>query len=462
MKELTVKDIIQICNGTLICGKEEEVCHNFSKDTRQIHSGDVYVGIKGEKFDGSLFYEEALKQGAKICLLEEIKIEKQIYEKYPDITIVTVKNTIEAIQKLASYKRSLYDIPVIAVTGSVGKTSTKDMIASVVMTSYKVQKTQGNYNNHIGLPLTILGLKDHTALVVEMGMNHFGEIRLLTNIAKPTICVITNVGTAHIGNLGSRENILKAKLEILEGLSKDGVVVLNNDNDLLHKWNIENTKYSVMDFGIENQSKVMAEKINLMEYDSNFVTNIYGDIQQVTVPVNGIHFVYNSLCAICVGESLHIPKENIIKGIREFELSRNRMEIIENAKGTKIINDCYNANFDSMKASIEALARMKAKRKIAVLGDMLELGEYSKELHKKVGTEVVKNKIDILITVGKESKSIVKQAIQEGMAKENIYELETVEEAIQMIKEKEESQDAILIKASNGMNFKQIVENIKN
>ena len=428
---------------------------------RQIEKGDVYIGIKGENFNGNLFYKEAIRKGAKICLLEEIEIDQTISTIYPNITIVTVKNTIEAMQKLASYKRSLYDIPVIAITGSVGKTSTKDMIASVVKTSYKVQKTEGNYNNHIGLPLTILGLKDHTALVVEMGMNNLGEIRTLTNIAKPTICVITNVGTAHIGNLGSRQNILKAKMEILEGISENGVVIINNDNDLLHKWNQENKRYSVIDFGIEQQSKIMAKDIELQEYTSKFTTNIKQKELKVEVPVNGIHFIYNSLCAICVGEALHISKENILKGIKEFKLSKSRMEMIENANGVKIINDCYNANFDSMKASLEGLTRINAKRKIALLGDMLELGDYSKQLHEKVGTEVVKNKIDLLIVVGKEAKNIAKQANIEGMKKENIKQLETIEEAIEWIKKQVKKGDAILIKASNGMNFKKIVESIK-
>lgn len=461
MKSLTVKDIITVCDGKLICGNEEQVCENFSKDTRQINEGDVYVGIKGEKFDGSLFYEEALKQGAKVCLLGEIELQEEVYKKYEGATIITVKDTLKALQKLASYKRSLYDIPVVAITGSVGKTSTKDMVASVVMQSYHVLKTQGNYNNQIGLPLTILGLKDHTALVVEMGMSEAGEISKLTNIAKPNICVITNVGTAHIGNLGSRENILKAKLEILEGLSKDGTLVINNDNDLLHKWNMENNTYQVIDFGIENQSKVMAKDINLKEYESNFLTNINGETVEVTVPVSGVHFVYNALCAICVGETLHISKEHILKGIKEFELSKNRMEIIENKDGVTIINDCYNANFDSMKASIESLSRMNAKQKIAVLGDMLELGEYSKDLHEKVGIEVAKNKIDLLITVGKEARNIAKQAIMEGMDQDKIYQLETIEEAIRIIKEQSQKGDAILVKASNGMNFKRIVEAIR-
>lgn len=410
MKELKVKDILQICNGKLIYGNEEEICNHFVKDTKEIKLGDVYVGIKGEKVDGSVFYEEAFKNGAKICLLEEIPLEKNIYEKYPNTTIIVVQNTIEAIQKLATYKRSLYNIPVIGVTGSVGKTSTKDIIASVVSTEYKVRKTYGNYNNHIGLPLTILGLKDHTALVVEMGMNHLGELRKLTNIAKPTICVITNVGTAHIGILGSRENILKAKLEILEGLTKDGIAIINNDNDLLHNWNIENKEYKVKSFGIENKSDIMAEDINLQEAGSSFTSSIYEEKTKVEVPVTGTHFVYNALCAICVGEALNISKENILKGIKEFELSKNRMEMLKNRKGATIINDCYNASFDSMKASLEVLSKMEGKRKIAVLGDILEVGEYSNKIHEDVGYEVSKNSIDILITVRRSLKKYCKNS----------------------------------------------------
>lgn len=410
MKELKVKDMLQICNGKLICGNEEEICEHFVKDTNEVTLGDVYVGIKGEKVDGSLFYEEALKNGARICLLEEIPIQKETYEKYPNTTIIVVKNSIEAIQKLATYKRNLYDIPVIGITGSVGKTSTKDIIGGVVSTSYKVRKTYGNYNNHIGLPLTILGLKDHTALVVEMGMNHLGELRKLTNIAKPTICVITNVGTAHIGNLGSRENILKAKLEILEGLTKDGIAIINNDNDLLHNWNMQNKEYKVKSFGIENESDIIAQDISINEHESNFTSYIYGEKTKVEVPVTGKHFVYNAICAICVGEVLNISKQNILKGIKEFELSKNRMQILKNEKEVTIINDCYNANFDSMKAGLEVLSKIEGRRKIAVLGDMLELGEYSKKIHEDVGNEVTKNNIDVLITVRRSIKKYCKNS----------------------------------------------------
>ena len=460
MKELKVKDILQICNGRLICGNEDEICSDFSKDTRQIKAGDVYVGIKGDNFDGSLFYEEAINKGAKVCLLEEIETLKELHKQYKDVTIVTVKDTIEALQKLASYKRSMYDIPVIAVTGSVGKTSTKDILASIISTQYKVLKTEGNLNNHIGLPLTILKLKDHTALVIEMGMSSLGEISKLTNIAKPTICVITNVGTSHIGNLGSRENILKAKLEILEGMDKTGTLVINNDNDLLNDWNKNNTTYNVATFGIESNSDVIANEIELKEYSSEFTAKIDSEELLVKVPVGGQHFVYNALCAITVGKLLNIPFQKILNGIENFELTKNRMDIKKNSKGVTIINDCYNANYDSMKAAIEYISKMTTKRKITVLGDMLELGEYSKGLHEKVGEEVAKNNIDILVTVGEEAKHIITSGIEHGMNKENIFNYKTNEEAIKKLKEILKSGDVVLIKASNGMHFNEIAEQI--
>lgn len=460
MKELKVKDILQICNGRLICGNEDEICSDFSKDTRQIKAGDVYVGIKGDNFDGSLFYEEALKQGAKICILDEIEISEEICKKYKNVTIVVVKNTIEAIQELASYKRSMYDIPVVAVTGSVGKTSTKDMLASAIATQYKVLKTEGNLNNHIGLPLTILKLKEHTALVVEMGMSALGEISKLTNIAKPTICVITNVGTSHIGNLGSRQNILKAKLEILEGMDKTGTLVINNDNDLLNEWNKNNITYNVATFGIENNSDVIANEIELKEYSSEFTVSIDKERLQVKVPVGGKHFVYNALCAITVGKLLEIPFQKILDGIENFELTKNRMDIKKNSKGVTIINDCYNANYDSMKAAIEYISKMNVKRKIAVLGDMLELGEYSKDLHEKVGEEVAKNNIDILITVGEESQNIVNSAIESGMNRNDVFNYKTNEKAIGKLKQILKREDAVLVKASNGMHFNEIVKEI--
>lgn len=451
--QITVKDIINVTKGKLIYGNENEICENFSRNTKEVKQGDIYIGFKGEIYDGGVFYEEAFSNGAKGCIINEIeglKL-KEVENKF----IIQVEDTVKAIGQIARYKREKYNIPVIAVTGSVGKTSTKDIIASVVSQKYKTLKTQANLNNHIGMPLTILSLKDHEALVVEMGMNHFGELSYLTNIAKPTIAVITNVGTAHIGNLGSRENILKAKLEILEGLPKDGVVIINNDNDLLHKWQLENKKYNVITYGINNNSKYVAKEIKYTTTGSEYQLN---GKESIKVPVGGEAFVYNSLAAISVGELLNIPIEKIQVGIKNFELTKMRLDVQKSSKGYIIINDCYNANYDSMKSAIEYLNSSKGNRKIAVLGDMLELGEFSQELHKKVGEEVAKNKIDILITVGKEANNIAETAKKNGI--NTTYMFENNQKAITKLKEILEPKDVVLVKASNSMNFKEIVSNI--
>ncbi len=451
--QITVKDIINVTKGKLIYGNENEICENFSRNTKEVKQGDIYIGFKGEIYDGGVFYEEAFSNGAKGCIINEIEGLK--LKKVENKFIIQVEDTVKAIGQIARYKREKYNIPVIAVTGSVGKTSTKDIIASVVSQKYKTLKTQANLNNHIGMPLTILSLKDHEALVVEMGMNHFGELSYLTNIAKPTIAVITNVGTAHIGNLGSRENILKAKLEILEGLPKDGVVIINNDNDLLHKWQLENKKYNVITYGINNNSKYVAKEIKYTTTGSEYQLN---GKESIKVPVGGEAFVYNSLAAISVGELLNIPIEKIQVGIKNFELTKMRLDVQKSSKGYTIINDCYNANYDSMKSAIEYLNSSKGNRKIAVLGDMLELGEFSQELHKKVGEEVAKNKIDILITVGKEANNIAETAKKNGI--NTTYMFENNQKAITKLKEILEPKDVVLVKASNSMNFKEIVSNI--
>ncbi len=465
---MKVKDIVKITNGKILCGDEKIPCNHFVRDSREVKEGDVYVALKGERFDGNDFCQSAIDNGAKVCIVskdvrekendtklvntEADKINNSIKEN--EVTIIKVEDTLKALQEIATYKRMQYNIPVVAVTGSVGKTSTKDLIASVVSQKYNTLKTKGNYNNEIGLPLTILGLTNEEAMVVEMGMNHLGEIRKLTNIAKPTVAVITNIGTAHIGNLGSRENILKAKLEILEGL-QGNTVVINNDNDLLHKWVNENKeKYNIITYGIKNKSKYMATDIKSFEDKSEFKVVCEKDEsinnKMVTVPVGGEHFILNSLCAIAVGEYLNVPTEKIINGIANLELTKKRMEVLTSKSGATVINDTYNANYDSMKAAITYLKEIKDKRKIAVLGDMLELGDYSKELHEKVGEEVDES-IDILITIGKEAKYIAEKA----KAKQ-IIECKDNEEAVRKLKELETKDDAILLKASNGMKFFEI------
>lgn len=458
MKNITVKDILNITNGQKIIGKDEQECVNFSKDTRTIKKGDVYIGIKGERFDGNLFWEDALNNGASVIIVQNIDFNKEKLSRYKEQTIIKVDDTLESLYKIAKYKRSLYNIPVIAITGSVGKTSTKDIVANVVAQKYRIIKTEGNNNNNIGLPFTILRLKDEEALVLEMGMNHLGEISLLTKIAEPNICVITNIGTSHIGNLGSRENILKAKMEILEG-SKDPIVIINNDNDLLHKWYEENKeKYNIKTYGIKEKSKIQAKSIILNENASSFTVNINEKTIKIEVPVGGEHFILNSLCAVCVGEELNISGEEIFNGIQSFELTKKRMDVVNLKNGVKIINDAYNASLESMKASLKYLSDLKDVRKIAVLGDMFELGDFAKSLHEKVGEEVYKNGIDILLCSGKNSKYIADKAIDFGMKKENVYYFEKKEEILTALKEICKKGDVVLFKASNGMKFFDIAD----
>ena len=353
----------------------------------------------------------------------------------------------------------MYDIPVIAITGSVGKTSTKDIVASVVSNKYKTLKTEGNNNNNIGLPLTILKLRNHEAMVIEMGMNHFREIALLTEIAKPTLAVITNIGTSHIGILGSRENILKAKLEILEGMKKPKIII-NNDNDLLHKWYEENKeKIEIHTYGIENQSEINAKDIEMNENSSKFTVDINNKKVEIEVPVGGEHFIYNALCATEVGKVLGLTEEQIKKGIKEFELTKKRMDIRTLQNGAILINDSYNASYESMSASINYLENHNGTRKIAVLGDMFELGEYSKELHEKVGETVAQKNIDILICSGEESKNIIKK-VNEKNPKIKTILLNNNEEILKKLQEILKEGDVVLVKASNGMKFYEICQKL--
>ena len=448
MCDLYVRDILKICNGLLLSGNENQKLENFSTDTRTLKKGDVYIGLKGEKINGSDYYQEAIDKGASICILN--KKPKDI----PNSTIIVVDDTLKCLQELAKYKRTLINIPVVAITGSVGKTSTKDMISSVISTTYTVHKTEGNYNNHIGVPLTILSYKDEEVMVVEMGMNHLREIALLSDIAKPTIAVITNVGTAHIGNLGSRENILKAKLEILEGMSVNDVVI-NIDNDMLASVEKDLMEdYRVRSVSIDNSSEYKAINIKEETFESTF--DIENITKKVNVNVGGKVFIYNSLMAYAIGDILHIDEAKIKKGIKNFKLSESRLEIKKSKHGT-IIDDTYNANFDSMKASIELLGKVQG-RKIAILGDMLELGRYSKKMHKDLGDISIENKIDILITVGDYTKELEDRAVELGMKKSNVFHFEKESDTYQELDKLLTKKDTILIKGSHGIHLNNIVE----
>ena len=450
--EIYIKDIIKLCDGKLLSGDENIVINNIKIDSRKINDGDIYVGIRGEVNDGNIFFEDAINRGAKAIIVDNSKLD---YDKYGDVTIVLVKDTVWCLQELARYKRSLFKGEVIAITGSVGKTTTKDMVASILGEKYKVLKTEGNYNNHIGLPLTILNYTLEDVMVVEMGMSHEGELSLLSRIAKPTLSIITNVGTAHIGNLGSRENILMAKLEILDGMDNKKLII-NNDNDMLHEYYVKNSD-NVITVGINSSSMYRAVNVR----DNCLFFDIDGYLENVKNVYMNEAYIINLLVGYAVGSLLGLTNEEYLNGVKKVTLSSKRLEMVMNKYGYNIINDSYNANYDSMKVGLEYLHNINySGRKIAVLADMLELGEYSKKMHEDVGIEVVKNKIDVLVTVGEYARYINDKAISVGFNKNNSYQFNSNIECIDFLKGFLKRGDTVLFKGSNGMKLYEIIDEI--
>ena len=461
MKKLCVNDILERVNGTVLCGLCDAEFAGACIDSRIVQSDEAYFALKGERTDGTLYCCDAIKNGAKVCFVESnIFSDEELNNLAQSATIVLVPNVEDALVEIAKVKRSLYDIPVVAITGSVGKTSTKDVIAEVMAQKFNVQKTQGNKNNRLGVPLTIMSLRDHDALVIEMGMNHLGEIHELTNIAKPTLSVISNIGTSHIGNLGSRENIFKAKLEILDGMTNKKVII-NNDNDMLHKWNLEDENAEKITFGIHEKSIYMASKVKMTEESNEFSVELNSTEYKFTTQKPGEVFILNALSAIAVGMEYGVPIDKIQRAIANAEITKNRLDI-EKVNGVLLIKDYYNASFESIKPSLEYLANLDRGRKIAVLGDIKEVGSFSKEIHEKVGKEVAKNKIDKLITVGEEAKNIVKKAKNEGMSNEDVCSCDSNEQAIEVLKGMLLKGDTVLLKASNSMKFGEIYNEIVN
>ena len=442
---MKVSEIVSATNGKLLCGNEKAQVSFFTQDSRKCVKDCMYIPIIGENNDGHNYIQSAFDNGASTIITDRETVDDTH-------NIILVKDTTIALGDMARYIRETRNVKVVGITGSVGKTSTKDMIYSVVSQKYKTLKTLGNYNNQIGLPLTILRHKDEEVLVLEMGMNHLREIAYLSNIAKPDIAAITNVGTAHIGEVGGRENILKAKMEITEGLKENGILVLNDDNDLLHT---VNPSFNTIRVG-ENVDTFKPLNVSLDLLSSDFDIDYQGTLYHVHVPVPGAHFITNALIALAIGTSLDIDIKDCIKGIESFELTKNRMDLIQLNHNITLIDGTYNANVDSMKSSIDILASSR-NRKIAVLGDMLELGEYEESLHKEVGN-YLSNKVDVLLCVGNASKYII-DAAQNMSIKLHFDDNESL---LKYIKENMKENDVILVKGSNGMHLKEIVEGLSN
>lgn len=451
--ELSLQDIVKVLQGSCLNPErfDYNIVQSVSTDSRQIPPNSLFIPLKGENFDGHQFIPQIFDKGAVATLTEEPFLQDE------RLCTIYVKSTQKALLDLARYYRSLFKIPVIGITGSVGKTSTKEIVAAVLGAKFNVHKTAGNYNNEIGLPLTLFKLQDlHEAAVIEMGMNHFGEIHNLSMTAKPQIAVITNVGTSHIENLGSREGILKAKLEILDGLEPGGLVVINGDNDLLK--DVENTAYKIVKYGIKTHHKYYAQNIVCKEDGTTADIFTPQGVYQIEIAALGEHMIYNTLAAIVIAEHLGLTKDEILKGLRGYSPSQMRMHIKTHENGITIMDDTYNASPDSMQAALKVLRNYPApSRKIAILGDMFEMGSYAKVLHQEVGQFAGLVGVDLLCAVGTLAKHIYESASKEPSAMQVLY-YATKEAFLQDIEKLFHPGDTVLFKASRGMQFEKIAE----
>lgn len=447
MQRLNINDILTATGGKLICGSGDFEISEITTDSRKAGANMLFVPISGENNDGHDFIGSAIENGA------DVVITHRDIPGVPGKNIVRVRDTRVAFGDIARCYKQKYKIPTVAITGSVGKTTTKDMISAVLAMKYNTLKTQGNFNNDIGLPITIFRLeKKHEMAVLEMGMSHMGEINYLASIARPDVAVITNIGMSHIENLGSQENIYKSKMQICDFFGEGNLLIVNGDDKFLAR---ECGKHNVISCGIENKDcDLVAENIeNLGLEGTAFTVRVDGAEHEIRVKIPGVHNVYNALCAIAVGRHYDVPMKDIIDGIREFLLTNMRMEVKE-ANGITVINDCYNASPDSMRAALKVLKDMRATRKIAVLGDVLEMGGFAEKALFDVGLET--DGVDVLVTVGDNSKFIAEGAKLSGV--ENVVSFSQNAEAIEYLSENIRKGDAILIKASRGMHFEQITE----
>lgn len=449
MRKFTVEQAAVACGGVLHGDGAKEI-KKVVIDSRQTEEGTLFAAILGERVDGHDYIESAFSKGACAVISERDGFENM------GGAVIRVNNTTEAIGKIAKAYKELCKVPTVGITGSVGKTTTKDMVAAVMSCLGDCLKTEGNFNNELGLPLTVFRLSEsHKSQVLEMGMSEFGEIHYLADIARPDVGVITNIGLSHIENLGSREGILKAKCEIADFFSEENVLIINNDNDMLNTLS-KDAVYKTITYGIEKESDYMAKDIKDMGIDGSSFTAVTpaGEVS-VKLSVAGVHNVYNALAAMAVGYSFGIMPEAASEKLADFKLTAMRMSI-EKLKGVTIINDCYNAAPDSVSASLDVLKKSEGRR-VAVLGDMFELGDFSEEAHIKVG-EKCSECADVVICAGDMARNIARETLKKGI-KTEYYS--TNEEAAVAAGRIVKEGDTVLIKASRGMHFEVVYEEIK-
>lgn len=451
MKNMTLGNIATACGGIYHGTEEakEKVIADITTDSRKAGKDSLFVAIKGERVDAHKFIPAVFEQGA-LCVISEQELTN------PAGAYIQVTSSLQAVKDIAEFYRKQLDIKVVGITGSVGKTSTKEMIASVLSEKYRVLKTLGNFNNELGLPLTVFRLRDNDEIaVLEMGISHFGEMHRLSRVARPDICVITNIGQCHLEFLGDRDGVLKAKSEIFDYVAEDGTIILNGDDDKLST--LQEVKgIRPVFFGIDSDRRLHATNIHSLGLKGIAcrICTEQGDFD-VTIPIPGYHMVYNALAGTAVGLSLGMTTEEIKRGIEKLESLSGRFHIIETGTYT-VVDDCYNANPVSMKASLQVLHDALG-RKVAILGDMGELGENEKQLHEEVGVVAAQQDIQLLICVGSLSEAMAEAARKTNPQLEVVHK-QTLEEAIASLPQYLKKDDTILVKASHFMHFEKIVE----
>lgn len=453
MECLTIKELVLATDGNLITGNENDRVNDVVIDSRKANENNVFVAIIGENLDGHTFMQSAYENGCRTFIKNQsssIKLDSS------DINLIEVKDTEIALGQIAKYYKEKFKIPYIGITGSVGKTTTRDMVYGAVSARFNTLKNQGNLNNQLGVPLTLFTLnKEHECAVIEMGMSGFNEIEYLANIVNPKIGVISNIGLSHIERLGSQEGILKAKMEITTNFDESCTLIANGDDKFLSTLKNKDHVYKLKTFGFDKDNDIYCESYEMTQDSITFNCNIDGKIEEIFIPTVGEHNIYNAMAAILVGLSLELTLDEIKSGLKNFKATAMRLDIVKNDNMT-IINDTYNASPDSMTAALKILGRYK-ERRVAILGDMFEMGEHAEYGHRIVGKGAVEN-TDILITIGEISKFIGIEAKENGLDTSKIYHFNTKEEAIDQLDEIINTGDIVLVKASRGMKLEKIVE----
>ena len=451
---MTLANIAAACGG-IYYGKEEDrnkEVLSITTDSRKAEPGSLFIAIRGERVDGHDFVDSVFEKGA-LCVLSEQELPEA------EGNYILTASTLQAIKDLAEFYRQQLSVRVVGITGSVGKTSTKEMIASVLSEKYKVLKTLGNFNNELGLPLTVFRLTEEDEVaVLEMGISDFGEMHRLSKIARPDICVMTNIGQCHLEFLHDRDGILRAKSEIFDFIAEDGKIVLNGDDDKLSTLH-EVKGITPVFFGLKSGREIYADEL-VSKGLRGTVCRIHtpeGETE-VHVPLPGRHMVMNALAGTAVGLELGLSLEEIRRGIEKVEALNGRFHMIEH-NGMLIVDDCYNASPVAMMASLDILMDAEG-RKVAILGDMFELGENELELHAGVGTHASRNAIDLLICVGERCRHMAEAAFEGGGCGE-VLSIPTLDALLETLPRLVQSGDTILVKASHGMHFEKVVEKLQ-